>query len=68
MWYEDFDNVTTLGAALVDAGVSAGQLQEYYQKSWNWSDEWDALQIGPEVLRQVLDGEDLHEIVEKLSA
>src|SRR5688572_16489836 len=52
-WHETYDNVTTLGAALLEAGFTAVQLQAYYEKPWKWQSEWDGLKR--ERLQEVLE-------------
>ena len=49
-WFKDFDNVKALGRALVEAGFTGDELQHYYEKPWNWTAEWDALQVIQEAL------------------
>jgi hypothetical protein len=56
-WFHTFDNVKTLGSALVDAGLSAGRLQSYYEKPWAWTREWEALQTSQDMLERVLDND-----------
>lgn len=54
-WFASSDNVISLGSALVDAGLDAKQLQDYYEKPWKWDREWKALQMGQSVFERVLE-------------
>ena len=57
-WHTTYDHVSTLGLALLQAGFDARQLQNYYEKPWRWTKEWEALQRGQEALERLLNGED----------
>jgi len=42
-WFNDYQNIIELGRLLIEAGkfYTVDDLQEYYEKPWHWSDEWE---------------------------
>jgi hypothetical protein len=47
-WFASYANVVSLGAWLVDHDefTKPSQLQRFYEKPWNYSDEWAMMQLG----------------------
>lgn len=43
-WYRSHDNLLVVGQHLVDAGVTADELLLFFEKPWNWTEVWFALQ------------------------
>ena len=41
-WFAKYSNVVQFGQALADAGFSAQELQDYYEKPWKW--DWETYQ------------------------
>lgn len=39
-WLNDYDNITGFGAVLAQSGMSAADLQYYYEKPWKWENEY----------------------------
>lgn len=42
-WWTNPSNVTMLGRKLVELGFDANNLQSYYEKPYNWTEEWNKL-------------------------
>jgi hypothetical protein len=44
-WYHSHDNLMTVGQHLVDeGGMTAEELLHFFEKPWNWTEVWFALQ------------------------
>ena len=42
-WFENHDDLVALGRALLDLGYTAENLQDYYEKPWKWTSEFEYL-------------------------
>ena len=45
-WHSDHAELVAFGHALLGEGFSAGDLQRYYEKPWNWTAERQAWKAG----------------------
>jgi hypothetical protein len=44
-WFADYGNVTQLGHWLMESRFTCmTELQRYYEKPYNWTDEWNEMQ------------------------
>jgi len=46
-WFATYDNITALGAWLIESAqiVEVKDLQYFYEKPWKWDKEWEKYQM-----------------------